>query len=132
MSTTTTPTPEYRTATPAGGPGDGGGKGTGALVCGILSIPLAFLFFPVGLLLGVIAVILGVMARRESAGTDGKATGGLITGVLGLVIGVAMLLFVGTFFAKHGKDISACSQQTTQAAQQQCLNQRMGNNSTQP
>lgn len=64
--------------------------GVAALVCALTAIlaPLAVLF-------GVIAVVLGVvgmkMARRAGITGKGVALGGLVTGLLGLLLGGAVL-----------------------------------------
>lgn len=68
------------------------------------------------------------MGRRETAGTDGKATAGLVLGIVGLALSVIIAAFVGSVIAKHGKDIRACSQQSTPAARQACIQQRFNQN----
>ena len=62
------------------------GKATGALVCGIFAILLAWapLF---GIILGIVAIVLAVKAVKE-AGKDGKATGGKVCGIIGIVLSV--------------------------------------------
>ena len=62
------------------------GKATGALVCGIFAILLAWapLF---GIILGIVAIVLAVKAVKE-AGKDGKATGGTVCGIIGIVLSV--------------------------------------------
>ncbi len=66
------------------------GMAIAALVCGILSlffgVCLGFLGITawIGVVLGIVAVVLGVMANKK--GKDGKATGGLIMGIIGIVI----------------------------------------------
>jgi hypothetical protein len=81
---------------PYGGPGTGqstNGKAIASLVLGICSIVLCL-----GFLAGIPAVILGRIAKREIAegnGTgDGLANAGLITGIIGIVLGVLWLLYV--------------------------------------
>lgn len=73
---------------------NGGKKSSGlaiaALVCGILSLffglCLGFLNIPayIGLVLGIVAVVLGVLANKKEK--DGKATGGLVMGIIGIVV----------------------------------------------
>lgn len=66
------------------------GKVVAALVLGIAGVVL----FPVGLILGTLAIIYAVKGRKElqrlPAGTpgDGMATAGLILGIVGLVVGL--------------------------------------------
>ena len=66
------------------------GMAIAALVCGILSLffgaCLGFLGITawLGVVLGIVAVVLGVMANKK--GKDGKATAGLVMGIIGLVL----------------------------------------------
>lgn len=101
------------------------GKGTAALVLGILALLFAILFFPLGFILGVIAVILGVLGRKETAGRDGKATAGLVTGAIGLALAAALGIFVGAFLFKNADTIRDCSQEPTQAEVQACVEARL-------
>ena len=76
-------------------------RATTSLVIGIASIVVCFL----GPLLGIPAIVLGVAARREigrSGGRttgDGLALGGIISGVLGSLIGIAVWAGVVALFA---------------------------------
>lgn len=76
------------------------GKATAALICGILGLVLTVLFWPLGALLDIAAIVLGVMAKKEitrSGGMQrgaGKAKAGLICGIVGLVLLVLILAFV--------------------------------------
>jgi hypothetical protein len=78
----------YQTTT---GRGPANGTATAALVLGILSVLFAIFFFPLGILLGIVAIVLGVMgrgqAKRGLATNGGAATGGLVTGVVGVLLG---------------------------------------------
>jgi hypothetical protein len=73
------------------------GLSTASLVLGILSI-LGFWTFGIGILFGLIAVVLGVLGRNRSrnqdGGTTGRATGGIITGVLGILGGALFIAMV--------------------------------------
>lgn len=80
------------------------GLATGALVLGIVSIPT--LCVCVGPLLGLLAVVLGVVALVRAGGDPtryagkGRAIGGIITGVVGVLLvipGVAL----GVSFVRH-------------------------------
>jgi membrane-bound ClpP family serine protease len=79
------------------------GLGVAALVLGVASLVAAvsFVLFPLGLLGGLVAVILGVIAlsrRRTSGATNpGQAWAGTICGVLALVAGSVFSVRVGTF-----------------------------------
>ena len=77
------------------------GKATTSLVLGIASMVLCF----IGFLLGIPAIIVGLRARkeiRESQGRttgDGLALGGIITGVIGTLAGIAVVAAVIGLFA---------------------------------
>ena len=66
------------------------GKAIAALVCGILSLLIA------GILLGAIAIGLGLVARKEikqdpALGGDRMALAGVITGAIGAVVWVVFV-----------------------------------------
>ena len=79
------------------------GLGVAALVLGVASLVAAFSFvlFPLGLLGGLIAAVLGVisLSRRRTGGATnpGQAWAGTICGILALVIGIVFSIRVGTF-----------------------------------
>jgi hypothetical protein len=92
-----TPAPAYDELAPDSAPAGAvmerkkSGKAIAALVLGILS-----LLAPFGIVLGIIAIVLGVMARKEiQAGTgldgDGMALAGIITGALGCVLFLVLI-----------------------------------------
>jgi len=70
------------------------GKATAALVCGIASILIPFL----GLILGIVAIVLGVQYTNKY-GKDGKATGGKITGAVGIVLTILYTVLTIAFGA---------------------------------
>ena len=80
------------------------GQATAALVVGILSLFGVMCYGVPALILGPIAIFLGLNARsriRASGGTvggSGFATAGWITGAVGLALGAALLLFVIVFY----------------------------------
>jgi hypothetical protein len=113
------------------------GAGRAALICGVIAFVCAIGFFliltvPLAIVLGLAAVVLGIMgrsrARRGLATNRGSATFGLVTGLLallilaGLAIGGVALFNANKDEAKNLKD---CVQQAggNQAAQQDCANQ---------
>jgi hypothetical protein len=69
------------------------GKATTSLILGIVSLVLC------GLLLGIPAIFIGISARKEirdsggRLGGDGLALGGIITGVIGSLWSVALIVF---------------------------------------
>ncbi|WP_398662189.1 DUF4190 domain-containing protein [Streptomyces misionensis] len=74
------------------------GMGTAAMVLGILSICLFCLYGVVSLVLGILAVVFGVKGRRRAergeATNHGQAQAGLIMGVIGIIVGVAMIVLL--------------------------------------
>jgi Na+/H+ antiporter NhaD/arsenite permease-like protein len=88
------------------------GMGTAALVIGVVALVLAvlFIFAPLGGLLGLIATVLGILgiarANQGLADNRGQALAGLITGLLGLALGIAITIGVGTFLASHVTDLN--------------------------
>jgi drug/metabolite transporter (DMT)-like permease len=89
------------------------GAGTAALVLGVLGLVLAvlFIFAPLGALLGLIAAVLGGLgiarANKGAADNRGQAVAGLLTGLAGLVIGVAITVSAGSFLARHATDLNS-------------------------
>ncbi|EYT83598.1 membrane protein, partial [Streptomyces sp. Tu 6176] len=88
------------------------GLGVAALVLGILSCCLFCLYGVVSLVLGILAVVFGVKGRRRAdrgeANNRGQAQAGFVTGVIGIVLGVAVivLLIIGISVAVHDSDDS--------------------------
>lgn len=86
------------------------GMAVGALVAGILAVVLAVPVFPIGILLGIIAIVLGVLARKRArAGRTGSglATAGIVLGAIGLVVGGLVAAFVVTN-ADEFEDLAEC------------------------
>jgi len=85
------------------------GLAVASLVLGILAVLTGF--FLLGGLLGLIAVILGIVAlgkvKRGEAGGRGMAIGGIVTGVIGMLIAVLILVTVGSFFASNADKFSS-------------------------
>lgn len=76
------------------------GLGIAALVLGILSLVSWFLF--IGGLFGLIAIILGVIAlgrvKRGEANNKGMAIAGIVTGAIGLLLTILVVVGVATLF----------------------------------
>nr|WP_285560342.1 DUF4190 domain-containing protein [Streptomyces hygroscopicus] len=74
------------------------GMGTAAMVLGILSICLFCLYGIASLILGILAVVFGVKGRRRAergeATNHGQAQAGLIMGVIGIIVGVAVMVLL--------------------------------------
>ncbi|MDQ3431530.1 MAG: DUF4190 domain-containing protein [Actinomycetota bacterium] len=77
------------------------GVAIGALVVGLLSVPLAI--FVIGGLLGLIAVILGFVGVSKSKSLRGAGKGmaitGIVSGALGLILAVLVVAGVATLFS---------------------------------
>ncbi len=69
-----------------------GGKGMAiaSLICGILSLLLCC-FSYVGLVLGIVAIVLGIISKKKTENGKGMALAGIITGSIG---GAIALIFV--------------------------------------
>lgn len=85
-----------------GAPPKSNGQATAALVLGIISIVL-FWTFGFGIILGILAIVFGVLGRGrareitaagQSDGQSGRATAGLVTGVLGVVGGALFIVLL--------------------------------------
>lgn len=78
-----------------------------ALVLGVASLVAAvsFVLFPLGLLGGLVAAVLGVIAltrsRTKGATNTGQASAGLICGILALAVAIVFSVRVGTFVARN-------------------------------
>ena len=74
------------------------GLGTSAMILGILSCCLFCLYGIVSLVLGVLAVVLGVKGKRRAdrgeATNRGQAQAGFITGIVGIVLGIATIALI--------------------------------------
>jgi hypothetical protein len=78
-----------------------------ALVLGVTSLVAAvsFILFPLGLLGGLGAAVLGGIAvtrgRAKGATNPGQATAGIVCGVLALAIAIVFAVRFGTFVARN-------------------------------
>jgi hypothetical protein len=62
-----------------------------SMIAGIVSLPLFFLYF--GVIPAVAAIIIGHIAQRKEKDAKGFWITGLVTGYLGLVIGIVWIVF---------------------------------------
>jgi hypothetical protein len=83
VTTGTSPSPSTRSGQ--------NGLAVAALLTGIVGIVFAVLFAIVGLALGVVAVGLGVAARRNRTRV-GQATAGVATGAVAIVVAVVNMV----------------------------------------
>jgi hypothetical protein len=126
------PAPPYASgpynAGPAGPPRNG--MGTAALVLGIVAIP-GILTVVLGILLGLLALIFGIIGRkryaRREATNGGAAMAGAILGGFALAISIILVAVGATFFAKHKTDIEklrdCINNAQTQQQQRDCEQQ---------
>jgi len=83
------------------------GLGVAALVVGVASLVAAvsFVLFPLGLLGGLVAAVLGGIAitsgRTKGATNSGQAVAGIVCGVLALIVGIVFAVRFGTFIARN-------------------------------
>ncbi|MEU3462862.1 DUF4190 domain-containing protein [Streptomyces sp. NPDC006733] len=108
----------------AGGPARNG-FGIAALVLGILSVLMFWLWFA-AIPMAVIAIVLGILGRRRAnrgeATNKGMATAGTVLGAVAIVLlGVLMAAGVAILNSDSGKDLQSCLDKAqTQAQKQQC------------
>ncbi|GHB00240.1 hypothetical protein GCM10010330_62860 [Streptomyces tendae] len=74
------------------------GLGTASMVLGILACALFCLYGVVSLVLGILAVVFGVKGRRKAesglATNHGQAQAGFVMGIIGIVLGVAVIVLI--------------------------------------
>jgi len=86
-------TPDRPFGTPRSAP-DGKYRRTG-LVTGLISLPAIVVFFPVGLVLGVLAILTSVRALRNGGPTIvGRAVAALLAGAFSTVLGLLCIAFI--------------------------------------
>jgi len=120
--------PQVQQAPPAR-PVSGGGMATAALVLGILALITSWTVVG-GVLLGLLAVIFGIVGlRRANRGLAlgrGRAISGIILGLLGiLVAGLLIAVGVSLFNSDEGKNLRSCLRDAgnDQTRVQQCQDQ---------
>lgn len=91
------------------------GFGIAALVLGLLALVLCWTIIG-GILLGLLALIFGLIgrarARRGEATNGGMSVAGLVLGVLGLLLGIGLFAFgVSVINSPAGRDYQQCIQQ---------------------
>ncbi|GEM_PF-1836586 len=87
---------ETQNAGAQGGAPQSNGMATASLVLGIVSIALGWILAGIiGIITGILAIILAVVAKKKikqnpNMGGKGSATGGLVTGIIGTVLYLAI------------------------------------------
>jgi hypothetical protein len=74
------------------------GVAIGSLVSGIISLAACVTTLPIGVIAGPVAIVLAVRGRGQirqdpSLTGSGMATAGMVTGILGTIIGIGLLIF---------------------------------------
>jgi hypothetical protein len=62
---------------------------------------ISFILFPLGLLGGLVAVVLGGIAVSRGRPNSGQAVAGIVCGVLALIIGIVFAVRFGSFVARN-------------------------------
>lgn len=72
------------------------GKAIASLICGIVSVVLAWFGYGAiaGLAAGIVAIVLGVGVRKLNDENKNFATAGLVTGIIGVVLSGILLVCV--------------------------------------
>lgn len=97
------------------------GAGTAAFVLGLLAL-LTFWTVLGGVVLGVLAVALGLSARgrarRRQATNGGLALAGVVLGLVGLILSAGLIAFLAS---DTGRDLRSCVEDaSTQAERDRC------------
>ena len=90
----------------------GSGLAVAALVCGVLALLSSWTVIG-GILLGIVAVVLGIVAlsrvRKGLAAGRGMAIAGIVTGILGAVLAVALIgIGVSLLNSDEGQRLQDC------------------------
>ncbi|MDO5629533.1 MAG: DUF4190 domain-containing protein, partial [Mobilicoccus sp.] len=99
-----------------------------------IALVLVFTLPPLAVVVGIVALILGIIAmRRANRGTHGgrgMAIAGLVLGVLSAIGGLLISIFLGAIFSMLFQSGSECMELPTQAQQEACMerviNERFG------
>jgi len=93
------------------GPRKPQGQAVGSMVCGIASMigcPMCFWPFGiVGVLIGTVAVIMGVVSLIKRRGGKGMAIAGVVTGGIGTLVSLVSLSFFGWMIFSVGQTVSS-------------------------
>lgn len=90
------------------------GKGTAAIIFGIISLIVCL--GPISFICGIVAIILGIVAKKKSGNTTGTA--GLVMGIIGVVL--SLLLFAGMLGIMGPQYVKYTGKANTSADMQLC------------
>jgi hypothetical protein len=105
----------------AAGPVDPGGRR--ALLFAVAGAVMSVVFFPVGIVLDVAAIVLAFRARRRasrSGGTAPLSAPAVVIGGIGLAFASGLLAFTAIFFDEFRAYQSCMSGANTEVARQEC------------
>ncbi|WP_433464595.1 hypothetical protein [Spirillospora sp. CA-128828] len=107
---------------PPARPGQGQRTGWRALWLGGIALLTAFFFYPLGLVLGIAALVVGIRARRNARRARDAAPGavpGIVLGAIGLVfslLSVSLTVFLWAELSGYQSCVSASNTATDKAA----------------
>jgi hypothetical protein len=91
------------------------GLATTALVLGLVSLPL-LIFFGLGALLGIAAIVVGIVAlrrvKRGEAGGRGMAIGGIVAGAVSVLLGILIVVALFAFGFGFADELDRCIEET--------------------
>jgi predicted PurR-regulated permease PerM len=87
-----------------------------ALVLGILAVVFFFLFFPIGFILAVLAIVFGFIGRSRASrdprlGRGGMALAGIILGVITVVLVIIVGIIIGVIVNEADEGLDDLDQQ---------------------
>lgn len=69
------------------------GLAIASLILGIIAIP-ASCCYGAGIIFGIIAIVLGVVSKRQGESMSGMAIAGIICSVIGIIAGICMWIMI--------------------------------------
>src|SRR5215218_3858591 len=78
------------------------GKATASMIVGIIGLVMAILFWPLGIIISIVGLVLGVMAKgdiRRGATNSGAATAGIVCSSIGIALSLLFLAVFGAILA---------------------------------
>lgn len=108
------------------------GAGTGALLCGLLGLVFMALLPPIGLLLAIVAICLGLVGRARSlrglATNRGQALAALLCGAISLIVSGVFVITEVVYVVNHPgliHSISNCAAKARTSKESQACVQRL-------
>ena len=89
-------------ASPVADHGTTSGKATASMIVGIIGLVMAILFWPLGIIISIVGLVLGMMAKgdiRRGATNGGAATAGIVCSSIGIVLSLLFLAVFGAIIA---------------------------------